>query len=152
MKKIKKLFISVIFILLISTILITNPVHALVIGNSSLTGLFELKAMTKLSVPYEVAMNNSKATFLEFYADWCTSCQSMAHVINELHQEYSHQLNFVMINIDDPKWKEIIREYQVNGIPQFNLLDTKHNNMKTLIGRVPELILHDYIQQITINY
>ncbi|MBE9128655.1 MULTISPECIES: thioredoxin domain-containing protein [unclassified Coleofasciculus] len=110
-------------------------------SHSSLMGLATLRAMAKESVSYESAMTNSKPTLLEFYADWCTTCQGMAPIVRNLEQEYRDDINVVMLNIDDPKWAKIIATYHVTGVPQFMFLDAHHTVTKTWVGKVPEPVM-----------
>ena len=145
MNKIKTIIIKIVCLILIFNFSLASNAFALGINNSSLNGLINLKQMAKEATPYQIAVNDNKPIFLEFYADWCTTCQSMAITVNKLHQKYNDQIDFVMINIDDPQWQEQIKEYQVTGIPQFNILDTQHHNIKTFIGKVPRSILIDYL-------
>ncbi|NEP50084.1 MAG: thiol:disulfide interchange protein, partial [Moorea sp. SIO3C2] len=74
------------------------------LSTSTVAGLALIKTMVKQSVPYDVALSNNKPTLIEFYADWCTTCQSMAPILNKLHQQYGETVNWVMLNIDDPQW------------------------------------------------
>ena len=41
-----------------------------------------------------------------------------------LKEEYEKNINFVFLNVDNQKWK-YIRKFEVNGIPQVNLLIDK---------------------------
>jgi thiol-disulfide isomerase/thioredoxin len=111
-------------------------------------GLISLREMAQQSVPYESALSNGKPTLVEFYADWCTSCQSLAPSISKFHEQYSSQVNFVMLNIDDPQWRQQIQEYQVMGVPQFFFIKSDRKVAKTLVGRVPESILAQLLEQL----
>lgn len=104
--------------------------------------------MAQQSVPYESALSNGKPTLVEFYADWCTSCQSLAPSISKFHEQYSSQVNFVMLNIDDPQWRQQIQEYQVMGVPQFFFIKSDRKVAKTRVGRVPESILAQLLEQL----
>jgi thiol:disulfide interchange protein len=93
------------------------------------------------SVPLEQALANGKPIFLEFYADWCTSCQSMAPTIAKLKARYGSQTNFVMLNVDNPRWLLELTEYKVDGIPHYAFLNSKGNPLAQAIGLQPESIL-----------
>ena len=59
-----------------------------------------LTEMAKASTPLETALVNGKPTLMEFYANWCGSCQAMANDLSEIKQKYAEPLNFVMLNVD----------------------------------------------------
>ena len=77
-----------------------------------------LKSFGELSVDPEIAFKNNKPTFLEFYAEWCEVCKEMAPKVSTLKDEYENDINFVFLNVDNQKWDNYIRKFEVNGIPQ----------------------------------
>ncbi len=97
---------------------------ALFLGLKTETGFVSLEAQAAESTPLEVALSNGKPTFMEFYANWCTSCQAMAKDLGELKQQYATKANFVMLNVDNSKWLPEILDYRVDGIPHFVFLGT----------------------------
>jgi len=97
-----------------------------------------LKSFGELSVDPEIAFKNNKPTFLEFYAEWCEVCKEMAPKISILREEYEKDINFVFLNVDNQKWDNYIRKFNVNGIPQVNLFDRKGNLISTFIGKQEE--------------
>lgn len=135
----KRLFIGAIALIYLTCIAWTPSAMA-VSASSTIMGLAKLKTMARQSVPYEVAINAGKPMLLEFYADWCTTCQSMAPQLDSLHQEYEAQINLVMLNIDDPHSKQQIQQYGVTGVPQFTVLSAKGEVVDSLVGRVPRKI------------
>jgi len=113
----------------------------LVLGLRTETQTVSLKEMAQTSTPLEVALSNDKPTLMEFYADWCTSCQAMAADIQSLKQDYQDQINFVMLNVDNSKWLPEILRYQVDGIPQFVFLDPQGEAIASTVGQQPRAIL-----------
>ena len=133
---IKKLLLSLTLVLSFAISgLVSSP--ALALGGSPLSGLITLKNLAKNATPYEEAIANDKPTLLEFYADWCSTCQSMAGNIEKLEATYGDRLNLVMLDIDDPQWDDLGQDYQVTGIPQYNLLDETGNKIDSFVGKVP---------------
>ena len=107
-----------------------------------------LKSFGELSVDPEIAFKNNKPTFLEFYAEWCEVCKEMAPKVSSLQEEYEKDFNFVFLNVDNQKWDNYIRKFDVNGIPQVNLFDKNGNLRSTFIGKQEEFTIRDSIDQI----
>ncbi|MGB7412721.1 MAG: thioredoxin domain-containing protein [Thermosynechococcaceae cyanobacterium] len=116
---------------------------------TNLTGLKIMKEMAQEAVPYESAIASSKPTLLEFYADWCSVCQSMAPTMADLKHQYGDDLNFVMLNVDDAQWHQQMDQYDVTGVPQFSLLNSHQSLVKTLVGRIPGSILTEEFKQLS---
>ena len=107
-----------------------------------------LKSFGELSVDPEIAFKNDKPTFLEFYAEWCEVCKEMAPKVSLLKDEYEKDINFVFLNVDNQKWENYIRKFNVNGIPQVNLFDREGNLKSTFIGKQEEFTLRESINHL----
>ena len=107
-----------------------------------------LKKFGESSVAPDIAFRNNKPTFLEFYAEWCEVCKEMAPKVSALKDEYEKDINFVFLNVDNQKWENYVRKFEVNGIPQVNLFDRKGNLISTFIGKQKELTIRDSIDQL----
>jgi len=107
-----------------------------------------LKSFGELSVEPEIAFKNNKPIFLEFYAEWCEVCKEMAPKVSALKDEYEKDINFVFLNVDNQKWENYIRKFDVNGIPQVNLFDRKGNLKSTFIGKQEESIIRESISNL----
>ena len=138
-KNLKKIFILLISILIFTLILYRNIFFQ---------STYLLKSFGELSVDPEVAFENNKPTFLEFYAEWCEVCKEMAPKISALKEEYEKDINFVFLNVDNQKWDSYIRKFDVNGIPQVNLFDSKANLVSTFVGKQDELKMRNSIDQL----
>ena len=125
----KALLFLIIAVLLISLLLFRNLFFQ---------STYLLKSFGELSVDPEIAFKNNKPTFLEFYAEWCEVCKEMAPRVSALKKEYEKDINFVFLNVDNQKWDNYIRKFDVNGIPQVNLFDGKGNLISTFIGKQEE--------------
>ncbi|MDB9315750.1 thioredoxin family protein [Spirulina sp. CS-785/01] len=119
---------------------------ALFIGLNTETGEANLEVQAEQATPLEVALDNSKPTFLEFYANWCTSCQAMAQELQTLKNEYGESVNFVMLNVDNTKWLPEILQYRVDGIPHFVYLDGDGKAIAQTIGEQPKSVLEADLQ------
>ena len=128
--------------LIIAGVAITLTVVVfLTLGNQSSRP--SLQQLAAGAVPYEVAQTSGKPSLLEFYADWCTTCQAMAGDMARLRATYGNQVNFVMLNVDNHKWLPEMLQYNVDGIPHFVYLNGDGDALSYAIGEQPRSILAD---------
>ena len=45
---------------------------------------------------------------IEFYADWCQVCREMAPAMLQLEQKQANRLDVVMVNVDNPRWQDLV--------------------------------------------
>ena len=131
--------LKVILVLLIAIIIIFLVLYR----NLFFQSTYLLKSFGELSVEPEIAFKNNKPTFLEFYAEWCEVCKEMAPKVYALKEEYEKDVNFVFLNVDNQKWDNYIRKFDVNGIPQVNLFDEKGNLTSSFIGKQKEITIKE---------
>ena len=108
----------------------------------------QLKNFGNLSMDPEIAFTNGKPTFLEFYAEWCEICKKTAPEVTELKKDFENEINFVFLNVDNPKWDKFIKQFKVNGIPQINIFDSNSNLQATFTGLQEEKTLKNSINNI----
>ncbi len=113
----------------------------LFLGLRSQANNTDLTTLAQESTPLQVAMTNGKPTLMEFYANWCTTCQAMAKDMQELKQEYGEKVNFVMLNVDNTKWLPEISKYRVDGIPHFVFFSKTGTEITHIIGEIPRPIM-----------
>ena len=137
-------FLKAIFVLFIAIVLIS----LILFRNLLFQSTYLLKSFGESSVDPETALTNNKPTFLEFYAEWCEVCKEMAPKISSLKEDYEKDINFVFLNVDNQKWQNYIQKFDVNGIPQVNLIDRKGNLKFTFIGKQEVLKIRESIDNI----
>ena len=116
-------------------------VVSLSLGLRTQTDTSTLTTLAETSTPLEVAIGNGKPTLIEFYANWCTSCQLMAKDMGELKEKYTDKVNFVMLNVDNSKWLPEVERYRVDGIPHFVFLNKNAEAIAQTIGEQPKAIM-----------
>jgi thiol-disulfide isomerase/thioredoxin len=114
---------------------------AIFLGWQTQANSTSLAAQAARSLPLQVALSNGKPTLTEFYADWCTSCQSMAAPLAQLKKQYGNSVNFVMLNVDNSKWLPEILNYRVDGIPHFIFFNSQGEAIGQSIGEQPGSIM-----------
>ena len=80
-----------------------------------------MEQLARRSLEPETALSNGRPTVIEFYADWCQACREMAPAMLELEKATRNRLDVVLVNVDNPRWQDLIDRYDVNGIPQLDL-------------------------------
>ena len=138
-KSLNVILVSLITIVILCLILFKNLLFQ---------STYLLKSFGELSVDPEIAFRNNKPTFLEFYAEWCEVCKEMAPKISSLKEDYEKDINFVFLNVDNQKWGNYIRKFDVNGIPQVNLFDKESNLKSTFIGKQDELTIKEALDNL----
>ena len=145
----EKQFLNKIEIKVIGIIFFTVILILVFFKNKLFESSFILKNFGETSVDPEIALANDRPSFFEFYAEWCEVCKEMAPKISQLRETYGDQINFVFLNVDNAQWEKYIKEFNVNGIPQINLIDQNGVLKSTLIGRHDENIIKDQIDSLS---
>jgi thiol:disulfide interchange protein len=110
-----------------------------------------LTAVAQAAISLESALASNQPSIVEFYADWCTSCQSMAADNLALQKQYSGKVNFVMLNVDNTKWLPEVTRFKVDGIPHFVFLDRDNLTIGNAIGVVPHAIMAENLDAMIAN-
>ena len=84
-----------------------------------------LDDLAKNSILPEMALSNGRPTVFEFYADWCEACKEMAPDMFDAKKQNSNKVDVVLLNVDNPRWVDLINKYDVNGIPQLTFFDNE---------------------------
>ena len=123
----------------------------LFIGTQMPTATASLASLSETSTPLNAAMTNNKPSLIEFYANWCTSCQAMAPDMAQLKKEYGDRINFVMLNVDNSKWLPEVLRYRVDGIPHFVFMSRQGEAIANAIGEQPKSILSTNLEALVSN-
>jgi thiol-disulfide isomerase/thioredoxin len=116
-------------------------VIALALGVRAQNFTDSLETQATNATPIDTALSNGKPTLMEFYANWCTSCQAMAPDLAAIKAQFGDRMNFSMLNVDNTKWLPEVTKYRVDGIPHFVFFDNKGEVLAQAIGEQPRQIL-----------
>lgn len=72
----------------------------------------------------------------------------MRPIVNGLEQKYKDQVNFVRLDYDSPKDREVAQKYHALYHPAFVVLDGKGEVSKVIFGAVPEETLEAAIRAV----
>ena len=126
-------------------------IFILIFKSNIFESTLKLRNFGNLSMDPEIALSNGKPTYLEFYAEWCEICKEMAVEVTELKNDFDDKINFVFLNVDNPKWDKYIKKFKVNGIPQINIIDSNSNLQITFTGLQEEKVLKESLNYLIKN-
>ena len=100
-----------------------------------------LERLARQSLDLPVALSDGRPTLVEFYADWCEACRSMAPAMEAIEKQQRGQLDVVLLNVDNPRWQPELDRFAVNGIPQLELFNSRGDDIGRALGArsAPEL-------------
>jgi len=89
----------------------------------------------------ETSEAKNKPALFFFYADWCAACAQMRPVIEKLKVDYSEQIRFFMVNVDDPESRELVVMVGVRAIPLTIFVTSPDQAAQRWVGPRPESVL-----------
>ncbi len=109
---------------------------SLLLLSSAQAFIKEVQSCTEL----EGLLNRKEPTLIYVYADWCTPCQSMASVINEVDRLHSHKILVSKVNYDN--FKEPCKALGVDALPRMIFIRGGEKIVQKG-GREKDKFLHD---------
>ncbi|MBU6449864.1 MAG: thioredoxin [Rhodospirillales bacterium] len=101
------------------------------------------KAVTDDTFATDV-LNSGKPVLVDFWAEWCGPCRTIAPSLEALAEEYEGKLDVVKVNIDENPMAPT--QYGVRGIP--TLLIFKDGKVAAQqVGAAPKSVLKAWIEK-----
>lgn len=93
---------------------------------------------------FEETLKTDKLVVLDFWAQWCGPCRSIAPIIDELASEYGGSIVIGKVNVDDNT--ELSTKYGIRSIP--TILFIKNGNIvDKSVGAVSKSVLKEKIDK-----
>lgn len=87
-------------------------------------------------------LNSDQPVLVDYWAEWCQPCKSIAPILDEIATEYNGKLKIAKLNIDDNPGTP--PKYGIRGIPTLMLF--KSGNMEAVkVGAVTKSQLTAFI-------
>lgn len=82
----------------------------------------------KIGTTYEVAIKEDKPMLALFYVDWCGYCLKFMPKYKTISSLYKKDYNVVMLNAENPNYKDLVSDVTLGGYPTLYIIDPKYDN------------------------
>jgi thioredoxin-related protein len=99
----------------------------------------DIKWINDITSTQELTKNASKNTLLFFTGKWCSPCQIMKREVfadKAVESVINSQFIPVMIDIDNPNTKQIVKYYKVGTTPTTIILNSKGKVLDYKVGKI----------------
>jgi thioredoxin 1 len=69
----------------------------------------------------ELIRTNQLPILVDFWAEWCGPCKTLAPVIKQIAQDFKGKLTVIKVNVDEKP--QLAAQYRIQGIPTLMLFD-----------------------------
>lgn len=93
----------------------------------------------------EVVVESKLPVLVDFWAPWCSPCQAIAPIVDELAEEYTGKVNFAKLNVDEAPG--IPQRYGIHSIPTL-IVFKEGKPMQQVVGMKPKKDLKEVLDQV----
>lgn len=90
-------------------------------------------------------INSETPVLIDFYADWCGPCKSLAPILKQVKEELGDKVKIVKIDVD--KNQTLASRYQVRGVPTM-ILFKNGNQMWRKSGVLPKEEIKSMVESV----
>ena len=87
----------------------------------------------------------NKPAIIDFYADWCGPCKTIAPILEELQAEYGDKINIYKVNTEEQR--ELSSVFGVQSIPSL-LFIPKEGQPQMAMGALPKETFKQAISEV----
>ena len=87
----------------------------------------------------------NKPAIIDFYADWCGPCKTIAPILEELQTEYGDKINIYKVNTEEQR--ELSSVFGVQSIPSL-LFIPKEGQPQMVMGALPKETFKQAISEV----
>jgi len=99
---------------------------------------------TTKNTNFEEIVNSATPALVDFYAEWCGPCKTIAPMIDSLKEEYKGRANVVKIDVDANP--ELANKYDIRSIPTL-MIFKEGKILGTVKGSVPKNQISSMIEK-----
>ena len=99
----------------------------------------DIKWANNMTTVQKLTNNADKNSLLFFTGKWCSPCRIMKREVfadKKVTELVNAQVTPVLIDIDDPNTKELVKHYQVNATPTTIIIDSKGKVIDKVVGKI----------------
>lgn len=99
----------------------------------------DIEWVNDITSTQELTKNSRKNTLLFFTGKWCSPCRIMKREVfsdKEVERVINLQFTPVMIDIDNPNTKELVKYYKVSATPTTIILDSQGEVLDYVVGKI----------------
>jgi len=102
-----------------------------------------VKHVTEKDFQSEV-LQSDIPVMVDFWAEWCFPCKTIAPLVDEISREYNGKLKVVKVDVDSNN--RIAADYMIMSIPSL-LIFREGKVVDTIRGAVPKRTIQEHIEK-----
>ena len=90
-----------------------------------------------------IVINSDKPVLVDFWAEWCGPCKSLAPTLEKLSEEFGDKIEVVKVNIDE--CIETGTKFTIQSVPTLMLFQNGEK-ISSKVGNQPKAVLKTWIE------